>query len=127
MYPRYRFGWSDLHAIRSGHMKLIVAPRSELYDLDTDPAERVNLYQQKPEIAGQMALTLRTIESSESLNASAAEAGSIDPETAERLRSLGYVGSTARVTSDQTQLADPKDKLDLYNRITRPRHPGGYQ
>jgi hypothetical protein len=110
-------------------MKLIVAPRSELYDLDADPGEHVNLYQQKPGIAAQLASTLRTLEEADERHALAQPPpADVDPERAERLKSLGYVGSAAPTPDSQTHmLADPKDKLDLYKRLTRPRHPGGYQ
>lgn len=42
-YP-LRFGWAPLKAIRTGNVKLIEAPRPELYDLKSDPAELKNLY-----------------------------------------------------------------------------------
>ena len=40
MYPLHHYGWSDLHALRSGRYKVIDAPRPELYDVDRDPARR---------------------------------------------------------------------------------------
>jgi choline-sulfatase len=42
-YP-LRWGWSPLRALRSKDMKLIEAPRPELYDLQADPKELKNLY-----------------------------------------------------------------------------------
>src|SRR3954471_16169762 len=39
MYPLHHYGWSDLHALRSGRYKVIDAPRPELYDVDRDPNE----------------------------------------------------------------------------------------
>src|SRR5262249_29289289 len=38
MYPRYHFGWSELYALTDGHLRYIMAPRDELYDLDRDTA-----------------------------------------------------------------------------------------
>lgn len=42
-YP-LRFGWAPLKALRAGGVKLIEAPRPELYDLKVDPGELKNLY-----------------------------------------------------------------------------------
>ena len=42
-YP-LRFGWAPLHALRAGEMKLIEAPKPELYDLKSDPGELKNVY-----------------------------------------------------------------------------------
>ncbi len=42
-YP-LRWGWAPLRALRADGMKLIEAPRPELYLLDSDPGELKNLY-----------------------------------------------------------------------------------
>ncbi len=42
-YP-LRFGWAPLRALRADNMKLIEAPRPELYNLKSDPPELKNLY-----------------------------------------------------------------------------------
>ena len=42
-YPRFHFGWSDLHSLIDGDEHFIDAPRAELYDLRSDPAETKNL------------------------------------------------------------------------------------
>ena len=46
LYPR-RFGGSPLRALRAGRYKLIDAPRPELYDLDRDPFEQRNIYDER--------------------------------------------------------------------------------
>jgi arylsulfatase A-like enzyme len=43
LYPA-RLGWSPLRALRDGRFKLIDAPRPELYDLERDPFEELNIY-----------------------------------------------------------------------------------
>src|SRR5437764_92992 len=43
-YP-LRFGWAPLRSVRSDGLKLIEAPRPELYDLRSDPGELTNKYQ----------------------------------------------------------------------------------
>ena len=47
MYPLHHYGWSDLRALRSGRYKLIDAPRPELYDIERDPQEAANLYDER--------------------------------------------------------------------------------
>ncbi len=48
---------------------------------------------------------------------------SVDAETAERLRPLGYLAASASVVAEGETLADPKDKIltagadDLYRRV----------
>jgi tetratricopeptide (TPR) repeat protein len=42
-YP-LRWGWAPLRALRAENLKLIEAPRAELYDLKSDPSELKNLY-----------------------------------------------------------------------------------
>ena len=49
--PLVHFGWSDLRAIHDGRWKYILAPRSELYDLERDPGERDNLIDREPQRA----------------------------------------------------------------------------
>ena len=41
------YGWSPLRSLRSGRFKFIEAPRRELYDLERDPFEQQNLYQER--------------------------------------------------------------------------------
>ena len=60
-YGLDRFGWSPLSALRVGRFKLILAPRPELYDLEADPKESVNLYQQRADLAASMTTRLRTL------------------------------------------------------------------
>ncbi|HEY0590132.1 MAG TPA: sulfatase, partial [Thermoanaerobaculia bacterium] len=45
-YPRFHFGWSELHSLVDGGEHFIEAPRPELYDLGSDPGERRNLIEQ---------------------------------------------------------------------------------
>src|SRR6185369_5343361 len=42
-YPRFHFGWSDLHSLVDGTKHFIQAPRPELYDLAADPHETANV------------------------------------------------------------------------------------
>ena len=44
MYPLHHFGWSDVRSMRLGRFKVFDAPRPELYDLERDPHEAHNLF-----------------------------------------------------------------------------------
>jgi arylsulfatase A-like enzyme len=121
MYPRYHFGWSELRAVRAGGFKLIAAPRPELYDLHTDPAEEHNLYQSRPEVAAALAGRLRTLESGDAVRAPRNQ--TIDPDAAARLASLGYTAGAADVHEQTASFPDPKDQIGLYQLITGDRQP----
>jgi arylsulfatase A-like enzyme/Tfp pilus assembly protein PilF len=123
VYPRFHFGWSDLRTLRSGRYKYIDAPRPELYDLEKDPKESTNIYPQRRALAGQMSARLHSLEQRLSASASSARApAEIDPDTRDRLASLGYVGTfVSSGTEKRSELADPKDKIELFNLITHAR------
>jgi choline-sulfatase len=123
MYPLHHYGWSSLRALRAGRYKLIDAPRPELYDLEQDPREAQNLFAERAALGQRMQSQLRTLEDQWSNEASAAPApADVDPEVRERLAALGYVGSfVANAASPQTERADPKDKIELFNLMTTAR------
>jgi len=115
-YPRYHYGWSELRSIQDGRFKLIRAPRSELYDLSTDPREEQD---HSSENSPRLDVFGRALEEFESRVARAGvQRGPrpIDAEAEERLAALGYVAGTVNLkTIDQPARGDPKDKIELYN------------
>jgi tetratricopeptide (TPR) repeat protein len=120
-YPRNHYGWSELRALRSGRYKFIQTTRPELYDIERDPQERVNLYHERRELADRFARALAQLAGDEP----AAAPSDVDPETRERLAALGYIGSfTAPVAKSGTELADAKDKIEIFNLLTAPRADG---
>jgi arylsulfatase A-like enzyme/Tfp pilus assembly protein PilF len=125
VYPLHHFGWSDLRALRQGRYKLIAAPRPELYDLQDDPQERTNVYENRRALGERMLGRLSELEAHFEKSAPAkSEAQEVDPDARARLAALGYVGSfVATVGADKTRagLADPKDKVHLFNQITEAR------
>jgi tetratricopeptide (TPR) repeat protein len=128
IYPRYHFGWSDLAALRVGDMKYIAAPRPELYDLSTDPDERVDLVGERGEVAARMRQQLADLESSwrsaASTAAGSTSAWEVDPDTRARLAALGYVSTfvgSGTEAVDRSALADPKEKIHLYNLMRKAR------
>ena len=116
-YGLDRFGWSPLSALREGRFKVILAPRPELYDLEADPNESVNLYQQRADLAASMTKRLRTL--AQPAQASPASVP-VDAKTRARLAALGYVAASAPAPGNPAAtLADPKDRIDLYKQLTR--------
>ena len=128
VYPLHHFGWSDLRALRQGRYKLIAAPRPELYDLQADPTEERNVFPERKALGDRMLARLSELETHfRRSGQSRSEAVEIDPDAKARLAALGYVGSfVASVTDDASRagLADPKDKVHLFNRISRAREVG---
>jgi arylsulfatase A-like enzyme len=115
MYP-LRFGWAPLRSLRADRYKFIDAPRPELYDLETDPAEERNIVDAHPSVAEAMRRRLRAIDSEEIPSDGN---GPADPAVIERLASLGYIGSaSASDASSAARQADPKDRIGDFNRMT---------
>jgi arylsulfatase A-like enzyme/Tfp pilus assembly protein PilF len=125
MYPLHHYGWSDLRALRSGRYKLIDAPRPELFDLERDPGETTNIFEQRRSLGDRMVALLRQKEAAfEKVEAVQPETD-VDPEVRARLAALGYVGSFVASASDpRTDRADPKDKIDLFNLMGEARDIG---
>lgn len=124
--PRTHFGWSDLRAIRFRHYEYILAPRAELYDLSTDPSERVNLAV-KDYMRGR-SLRLEVVRWDGQLRGhpgpaplSRRAAPVPSPEMQEVLRSLGYIGGSSESPPvgelDSLSLPDPKDRIAAYNLV----------
>jgi arylsulfatase A-like enzyme len=93
MYPLHHYGWSELTATRSDRYKLIDAPRPELYDLERDPHEQTNIFEERRSVADAMLRNLRAQKQAMAANAPAAPKNAdVDPETRARLAALGVQG-----------------------------------
>jgi choline-sulfatase len=116
LYPQREFGWAPLFAWRTARLKVIEAPRPELYDLEKDPGETDNL---APSDSARLAEMLRNLEVARSRTVPSA-AAEIDPEAVERLRALGYVaGGGGPPVATGASLRDPKDGQRLVPRLNR--------
>jgi arylsulfatase A-like enzyme/Tfp pilus assembly protein PilF len=118
-WPRYHYGWSELKSLRKDQYKFIDAPKPELYDILEDPGELNNLVNKKAALGHEMKRELEALidrYSAEGIE----EAGpkKIDNDSLVKLQALGYIGSF-RASSKQKgeKLADPKDRIELYNEI----------
>ena len=107
LYAKNHFDCAALRSMRIGKYKYIEAPRPELYDLDHDPRESHNLYDQQRPIA--MALQQRMTALSRT-NRKISSSRSQAPETYAALRSLGYLGGSAE-NHQRPSTVDPKDRI----------------
>jgi arylsulfatase A-like enzyme len=114
-FPRLHFGWSELRAVRVGDWKYIQAPHPELYDLRKDPGEHENVIDARPELAEGLARELARL--AQPNRPAEASSQGVSEQTADELRSLGYVGGgTGGPTTLGTgeEGADPKDHIAEY-------------
>jgi hypothetical protein len=111
--PWTYFGWAPLTAWRTDRWKLIVAPKPELYDLRSDPAETENLY------SGSRAIASRLLREMKAAEREPVEAGAeTDPAVLQGLRALGYLDGSRSAPPSIASLPDPKDRIDLRDRLT---------
>jgi arylsulfatase A-like enzyme/Tfp pilus assembly protein PilF len=109
--PRLHFGWSELTAASEQRFRHVRAPRPELYDLANDPRETRNLAAERPQAVAATAAWLQA----QSAGAARAPA-EVDAATRERLAALGYVSGGTLGAAPAGGLADPKDKVAVYER-----------
>jgi arylsulfatase A-like enzyme/thioredoxin-like negative regulator of GroEL len=116
LYPRYHFGWSELLSLTDERYRYIKAPRPELYDLEHDAKERMNLVSTRAQAATALATALDGLVAGRSIDAPSA----ISDEDRQRLAALGYVGTqTSSSTAGGEQRPDPKDKAPLLRTYRR--------
>jgi arylsulfatase A-like enzyme/Flp pilus assembly protein TadD len=113
--PRLNYGWSELRSLRRRNWKFVLAPRSELYDVESDPLEERNRIDEERDIAQGLRAGLdELIAGRESVVPERA-----DEKTLTSLRSLGYVSGATAVPADRSfsELPDPKDEIAVYNEL----------
>jgi choline-sulfatase len=118
IYGELHYGWAPLRALRGQGWKYIHAPRPELYDLREDAGETRNRLDDRGQVASVMRQHLLALDS----KPPAAAAAAVDPDAAERLAALGYVGETLFIGSPSG--VDPKDKIADYQRELRDTNRG---
>jgi arylsulfatase A-like enzyme/Flp pilus assembly protein TadD len=102
--------WAPLTGLVDGRFKLIDLPIPELYDLQADPGEARNLYDERGDDADRLEQLLAKLSS----GAPAAPGAALDSATAARLRSLGYVASQPAARPRVfTPADDPKTLVPL--------------
>ena len=118
-YPRHHYGWSELKSVRNGRYHFVDAPRPELFDVAEDPKEETNLAQNRAATVSELKSELDDMVARygvEGIDERPPE--TLDSETQAQLAALGYLGGPSKVDIDPDRpLADPKDKIDLFNLI----------
>ncbi|PMP96657.1 MAG: hypothetical protein C0168_01720 [Candidatus Aminicenantes bacterium] len=118
MSPSLHYGWSPLLGLRTGRFKFIDAPRPELYDLKQDPEELNDVQNKFPEVGLNLKKELDGLLEKIGSGAPEPQPANLDAETIRRLAALGYIGSSVKIkTKPEKNLADPKDKLEVYELI----------
>ena len=111
-YPRAA-GWSPLRALTDGRWLTITAgDATELYDLQNDPQERHNGAGGSPSIAHAMRARIETIAAA----AKQMPPSTMNRETGERLRALGYVATGAQ-SAAPPDAPNPADRIDAWNQF----------
>jgi arylsulfatase A-like enzyme len=95
LYAHDAFRWSPLRVLRVGKYKYIQAPKAELYDLEADPHERVNLLSKNVAVAAELQNQLAALLTRYAPSQRATPAA-LSPETLAQLESLGYLAAQPR-------------------------------
>jgi choline-sulfatase len=120
LYPEREYGWAPLFAWRTARYKYIDAPKPELYDLVADAHESTNTLAEQGPKANELRRMLAAARERPVPTATA----DVDPETAERLAALGYVGGGAAAAAESASPSapgaakrDPKDGAPLLRKL----------
>lgn len=111
LYSKTFMNWSELRGMRTDRWKFILAPRPELYDLETDPAEKENVVERNPAQADQLQKKIWEVVGPPQSDQHRAYTP-VPPQTQQELAALGYVnpGGSRKIVLDMKG-ADPKDRL----------------
>jgi tetratricopeptide (TPR) repeat protein len=124
-YPRFHYGWSELKSFQDKTRKLIIAPQKELYDLTTDADEMRDLASAEANVLARLDSAAADFIAKHSQNAHQLDFRKIDPETREKLAALGYIGAfTDSKKLEGKPLANPKEKIVVFNELSRAREMG---
>ena len=112
-FARLHFGWADLASAVEGRYHFVRAPRPELFDLSIDPKEQQNLAASRSSTASGLAAWIDKT----TTGSPAVQATQESREARERLKALGYVGSSPAAAAPTGALPDPKDGIASYESL----------
>jgi arylsulfatase A-like enzyme/cytochrome c-type biogenesis protein CcmH/NrfG len=117
LYPRILMGWSELRAMHTGKWEFIWAPRPELYDLQSDPAQATNALARYPAQARQLQSDMWGVAGGPNKDTQVATVPMTPAERA-KLESLGYVSAgLAGAIPLGTKAPDPKDYVGVLSMV----------
>ncbi len=107
------YGWGPLAGVRWGPWKYTRSATPELYDLETDPDEQLDLHHNQPDRVADLEAALTEIEtwSSDEERDPGAAVAQLDAASLEILASLGYVGGVAG--GEREGAPHPRDMIHL--------------
>jgi choline-sulfatase len=115
-YPEIHFGWSHLRSLVNARHHYIDGPKPELYEL-RDRGETSDLSSSDPALARAMKTEL------DGYPAGFSSPGRVDPDVAERLKTLGYLSQEAPA-SPGAALPNPKDRIAVHEALKAASHLG---
>ena len=111
LYPQ-RHGWAPLFSLRDDRFKFIDAPSPELYDLQRDPFEQRNLFEQRQALA----VALRSRLRAQLARPRPDGVGIPDDDLRARLAALGYTaGGVPLMPATGAHLPDPKTCTGVFD------------
>ena len=113
-FAHLHFGWAPLRGAREGRWKFIDAPEPELFDLESDSGEKVNVASANPDIVRDLQAKSRTMISTDT----EAPRVDLDAESKEALESLGYTSSMKEPATTEN-LPDPKRMIAILPLLDR--------
>ena len=117
-YPHRAFGWSAERSLRTGKYLFIRAPERELYDENLDHNAQQNLAVASPAVTETLQSQLDDFRRRTSSYDEKTSPATTSSEQAGNLAALGYVsGTSAKISSDPLQGADPKNKIEISNTL----------
>ncbi len=116
------FNWASPRGLYLDEYKYIELPLPELYDIEADFEENENLWEAKPEVAAALEKRLHDLLAERTEDgATTIQPQSVDEETLEKLRALGYVSGShsASISPDSnfSEEDDPKRLIHFINQL----------
>ena len=113
-------GWAPARVLVQDRWKLIVSTRPRLFDLSDDPEEQRDVSSARGPLVQAMRARLDRASAAPGTGAPRAGATTVDPDTAARLRALGYVApTTATAAPDPAHGIDAADEIGAWEQFER--------